>query len=95
MGYPESWVYRYTAPVEDLADAVFRGAAPNMPLLEHSVWWLKGWYPRTVLRNAAWWDGVGWPQAQLFWAEVESLRTDAMEEDNSDRIQHVGWMGVN
>lgn len=98
LGDSASWVYRYTAPVEDLADAVFRGPAPDMPLLEHSVWWLKGWHPRTVLRNAAWWDAVGWPQAQLFWAEVESLReagTDKMDEDSPDQIQHVGWMGAN
>jgi hypothetical protein len=92
-----SWMYRYSAPVEDLADATFHDPVPDLPLLEHSIWWLTGWHPRTVLRNSAWWDSIGWPQAQLFWAEVESLRTTAKAKATAtatDRIQHVGWMGT-
>ena len=92
-----TWTYRYTPPVEDLEDAVFDTPEPaSGTLLEHSVWWLTGWYPRTVLRNRTWWDAIGWPAAQVFWAEVESLRAlPADEEGPSDTIMHVtgGWMG--
>jgi len=95
-----TWTYRYTEPVEDLADAVFTvPPPPDQQLLESSIWWLTGWHPRTVLRNTAWWRAVGWPNAELFWAEVESLRsstsaTPMEEEMGDDVIQHVGgWMG--
>lgn len=97
-GYPEdgsSWRYRYSEPVEDLEDAVF---PPNpeleaLPILESSVWWLLkgGWHPRTVLRSAEWWETVGWPNAQLFWAEVQSLRDQQEPEDTE--IKHIGWVG--
>ncbi len=106
---PDTWVYRYTAPVEDFSTAVFRGAPPtdprrpgrDLPLLEHTVWWLTGWYPRTVLRNGTWWDSIGWPQAELFWAQVVSGReavtaaTGVLDVDMEDgTIQHVGgWAG--
>lgn len=93
---PATWVYRYTEPVEDLDDAAFVTPEPQgLILLESSVWWLTGWYPRTVLRNRAWWDAVGWPNAELFWAEVESLRSTPMEEDAVvQTIEHVGgWLG--
>lgn len=77
---PSTWVYRYTAPVEELADAASSYLTPipegDLPLLEESVWWLTGFYPRTVLRNRTWWDETGWPAASIFWAEVESLRAD-------------------
>jgi hypothetical protein len=98
---PATWVYRYTEPVEDLDDAAFATPEPvGLDLLEQSVWWLTGWYPRTVLRNRTWWNAVGWPNAELFWAEVESLRSvqleSRMEEDApTDEIQHVGgWLGT-
>jgi putative phage-type endonuclease len=97
---PSTWVYRYTDPVEDLDDAAFTTPEPTgLDLLESSVWWLTGWYPRTVLRSPTWWNAVGWPNAELFWAEVESLRSaqleSRMEEDAPvDEIQHVGgWLG--
>jgi len=85
-----TWRYRYTEPVEDLHEAVFTDdpVLDALPLLEHSVWWLTGWYPRTVLRNRAWWDSVGWPNAQLFWAEVSSLRpTDLLT------LEETAWLG--
>jgi hypothetical protein len=85
-GFPErpsTWVYRYTAPVEDLDDAAAAyltppppATDPPLPLLEESIWWLTGFYPRTVLRNPTWWSETGWPAASQFWAEVESLRDD-------------------
>ena len=97
---PGTWVYRYTEPVEDLDDAAFTTSEPrgDLMLLESSVWWLTGFYPRTVLRNRAWWSAVGWPNAELFWTEVESLRSNvsvAMEEEEaSATILHVGgWLG--
>jgi hypothetical protein len=104
-GYLEdssTWSYRYTAPVEDLEDAVFADTDPESPLLESSVWWLTGFYPRTVLRNQAWWDTIGWPNAQLFWAEVQSLRDQQItsppltgDAGDLDTIEHInsGWMG--
>jgi hypothetical protein len=93
-----TWIYRYTEPVEDLEDAAFTTTEPTgLALLESSVWWLTGWYPRTVLRSRTWWDAVGWPNAELFWAEVESLRTalpEQTETDDAATIEHVGrWLG--
>lgn len=99
---PASWVYRYTEPVEDLDDATFTTTEPaNCTLLESSVWWLTGWHPRTVLRNSTWWSSIGWPNAQLFWAEVESLRSTTSDQQSApmdeedDTIQHMpgGWLG--
>jgi len=97
-----TWVYRYSEPVEDLEDAVIEPI--DAPLLESSVWWLMGFYPRTVLRNSDWWDGLGWPNAQLFWAEVQSLRdqgalsplvtTRPSGGDEEEVIEHIeAWMG--
>jgi len=88
-----SWCYRYSEPVEDLEDAIF---APNpdldgLPLLESSVWWLQknGWHPRTVLRSREWWNSVGWPNAQLFWAEVLSRK----EQQTIKHCPSDGWSG--
>jgi hypothetical protein len=103
-GYYEdssTWRYRYTVPAEDLEDATFNTPAPvGIPLLESTVWWLAGWYQRTVLRNPTWWSAVGWPAAELFWAEVTSIRqapppTTLTIQDNGDIIEHVGggWLG--
>jgi hypothetical protein len=98
-----TWCYRYSVPVEDLEDldtVVVPDGPAGLPLLEESVWWLTGWFPRTVLRNRNWWEETGWPAAQLFWAEVQSLRdmdgsTTAGESTRTseDVISHVGWAG--
>jgi hypothetical protein len=103
-GYYEdstTWTYRYTVPAEDLEDATFNTPVPEgLPLLESTVWWLTGWYQRTVLRNPTWWSAIGWPAAELFWAEVTSIRqaplpTTLTIQDNGDIIEHVsgGWLG--
>jgi hypothetical protein len=85
--------YRYTKAVEDLEDAIFPDET-DKPLLEDTVWWLVGWYPRTVLRNKIWWQTIGWPNAELFWAEALSLRESAPLKSTTDVIEHVGgWMG--
>jgi hypothetical protein len=99
-----TWTYRYSDPVEDLEDIVMP-SPPELPLLEDSTWWLTGWFPRTVFRNRDWWENIGWPAAQSFWAEVESLRefnglkTLAESTKDSDTvISHVksgGWAGRN
>jgi hypothetical protein len=95
----ESWTYRYTAPVNDLEDAAWLTPAPaDLPLLESSVWWLTGWFPRTVLRNRTWWRAIGWPEAQMFWMEVETSRLTTIPESENEEdpatIQHVGgWLG--
>jgi len=89
-GTLENPAYRYTKAVEDLEDAIFPDES-DKPVLESTVWWLVGWYPRTVLRNKIWWQTVGWPNAELFWAEVLSLREVAPK---TNVIEHVeGWMG--
>jgi hypothetical protein len=96
-----TWRYRYTVPAEDLEDAVFTTPVPEgLPLLESTIWWLTGWYQRTVLRNPTWWAAIGQPAADLFWAEVTSIRqapppTTLTIQDNGDIIEHVGggWMG--
>ena len=86
---PDSWSYNYSKAVEDLDDAVV--PASDKPLLEDTVWWLTGWYPRTVLRNKTWWNSIGWPNAELFWAEVLSLRD--VQQPTASVIEHVDWMG--
>jgi hypothetical protein len=96
---PETWTYRYSEPVEDLDDAVMPPPpADDLPLLEDSVWWLISWHPRTVLRNPEWWAEEGWPAAELFWSEVQSLRDvsppAAASVADATKIEHVGgWMG--
>ncbi len=97
----DTWVYRYSEPVEDLDDAVMPAAPPaDLPLLEESVWWLVSWHPRTVLRNRDWWVEEGWPNASMFWAEVQSLRDAtppalSAADTAGAKIEHVGggWMG--
>jgi hypothetical protein len=84
---PTTWTYRYSAPVEDMKDAIVE-PAPDLPLLESSIWWLKGWYPRTVLRNRSWWETVGWPEAELFWTQVVSAR-----ESNTNTDTKTVWLG--
>jgi hypothetical protein len=75
-----------------LDDAVL--PSNDMPLLEDTVWWLTGWFPRTVLRNKTWWRTMGWPNAELFWAEALSLRDQPeIRKVRSDIIEHVDWMG--
>jgi hypothetical protein len=76
---PATWVYRYSEPVEDLADADCVSTVDGLDLLEDSVWWLTGWFPRTVMRNRDWWSSVGWPAASLFWSQVVSARSDQIE----------------
>jgi hypothetical protein len=102
-----TWCYRYSPPVEDLEDAVVPDGPADLPLLEESVWWLTGWFPRTVLRNRSWWEETGWPAAQMFWAEVQSLRDldgsggagasayGGAGRASDDVISHVGWAGRN
>lgn len=99
-----TWCYRYSAPVEDLEDAEVADGPAGLPLLEESVWWLTGWFPRTVLRNRNWWEETGWPAAQMFWAEVQSLRDfngegtavgGAGASSSEDVITHIGWIGRN
>ena len=104
---PSSWCYRYTAPVEDLEDATWDDSEPEPAapaiLLEDSVWWLTGWYPRTVLRNRVWWEETAWPAAAQFWAELESQRGSCSDHmltiTDADTIQLVGgsggWAGRN
>lgn len=93
-GTLEDPVYRYTKAAEDLEDAIFPDET-DRPLLEDTVWWLVGWYPRTVLRNKIWWQTIGWPNAELFWAEALSLRESASVKPTktNDVIEHVEWMG--
>jgi hypothetical protein len=96
---PDTWVIQYSDPVEDLEDAAQSLPPPveNLPVLEESTWWLVGWSPRTVLRNTEWWHNKGWPEAQLFWAEVESLRqeydTTSTKEQEGIVYEGVGWQG--
>jgi hypothetical protein len=102
---PTTWTYRYSEPVEDLEDIVMPTPPSDLPLLEDSTWWLTGWFPRTVLRNRDWWASIGWPAAQTFWAEVESLREfngvktlSASDVESDTVISHVksgGWAGRN
>lgn len=94
---PRTWSYCYSSAVEDLVDAIIHYEIEDTekPILEETIWWLTGWYPRTVLRNKLWWQSIGWPNAQLFWAEVLSLRDQA--NLSKDVIQHVveeqKWLG--
>ena len=95
---PETWVYRYSEPVEDLEDAVLPPPPADLPLLENSVWWLTGWFPRTVLRNRHWWSSVGWPAASAFWADVEAARVSptppAASASSAATPSAGGWAGL-
>jgi hypothetical protein len=73
--------------VEDLADAVLPSS--DDPVLESSVWWLTGWYPRTVLRDRQWWSTVGLPAANLFWADVQAARS----QPTTIETTQGGWSG--
>lgn len=93
---PGSWVYRYSKAVEDIEDACLPEPATDsngnpLPLLESTIWWLKGWYPRTVLRNQEWWSSIGKPAAELFWAEVLSLRELPPEPVTEVEVK---WLGT-
>jgi hypothetical protein len=97
-GYMEdssTWRYRYSEPVEEISEMIFREdpELEGLPLLEHSVWWLTGFYPRTVLRSADWWNTIGWPNAQLFWAEVLSLRDLHTVKSVTVEKLDDGWIG--
>ena len=81
-----SWSYAYSRPVKSRAEIEMPSS--DLPLLESSIWTLKAWFPRTVLRNRTWWDTIGLPEAETFWAEVLSRR-DLPQET----IEHVGWLG--
>jgi putative phage-type endonuclease len=83
-----SWTYKYSRPAKNRGDIVMPPS--DLPLLESSLWTLKAWFPRTVLRNRTWWDTVGCPEAETFWAEVLSRR-----DLPSSTIEHVGgWLGT-
>jgi putative phage-type endonuclease len=91
-----TWTYRYSEPVNDIEDADVPDGPDCYPLLESSVWWLDGWFPRTVLRNNKWWTTVGWPSAEMFWAQVQSGREEGLTQATiaaSETISHVGWLG--
>lgn len=96
-----TWKYEYTPPVEDLEDAKLSDISnTDVSILETSVWWLKHWYPRTVLRNRVWWETVGLPGAELFWAQVLSGREAAAANANANAnaetntvVLTEGWQG--
>jgi len=91
-----TWRYVYSEPVEDLEDVEMpEETADQKPLLESSVWWLSGWYPRTVLRNSDWWASVGWPAAELFWAQVQSGREATVSGSVIEMVEPdaSGWLG--
>jgi len=76
---PETWLYRYSRPVEDLEDLDLE-LESEANLLESSIWWLTGWFPRTVVRDRTWWASVGAPAATLFWSAVEAGRESQVQE---------------
>jgi putative phage-type endonuclease len=82
-----TWSYAYSKPVKSRAEIVMPPS--DLPLLESSIWTLKAWFPRTVLRNRIWWDTIGRPEAETFWAEVLSRR----DLTPASIIEHVGWLG--
>ena len=85
---PSSWSYAYSRPVKSKAEIVMPPS--DLPLLESTVWTLKGWFPRTVLRNRTWWDTIGLPEAETFWTEVLSRR----DLPQIEAIEHAGgWLG--
>jgi hypothetical protein len=71
--------YIYSAPAEDLEDAVIQTPNEGEDLIEDTIWWLVALYPRTVLRNPEWWSSTGHPAAATFWADVETGRIKAAD----------------
>ena len=94
---PDTWRYIYSEPEEDLKDAQIDYNTSD-DILESSVWWLTGFYPRTVLRNHEWWASVGSPAVQAFWADVLARRKAIADGlillvEKVDSFGGGGWMG--
>jgi len=96
-----TWYYVYSNPVEDTKDIVMP-PADTESVLEHSVWWLTGFSPRTVLRNHEWWETVGYPNTVKFEADLKArLEQELLNPTRTSRVtvEHVdetggGWMGL-
>ncbi len=85
------WKYTYSEPTNTrISDLTV-----DESCTEHSVWWLTGYFPRTVLRNHDWWETVGKPHAEQFWSDVEIARLNTpAEQSNSKSIEvEIEWMG--
>ena len=96
-----TWRYRYTEPSECVEDIRFDTEEGNerVEVLEHTRWWLTGFYPRTVLRDRDWWETVGRPAADTFWAEYqEAIKAGPSLTNDSTPVTGVvvereGWAG--
>lgn len=98
-----TWYYVYSDPVEELKDVTLTNTSTNTDgVLEHSVWWLTGFSPRTVLRNQEWWETVGYPNTVKFEADLrERVEQEKQNPTRTNRVtvEHVdetggGWMGL-
>lgn len=86
------WQYTYSAPTTILSVG---DLTIDETCVEHSVWWLSGYFPRTVLRNREWWQTVGKPHAEQFWTDVGIARLVHVEDDLSSKTNtvEIEWMG--
>ena len=94
-----TWRYLYTEPTEEHTDTdewIFpfplTQSQPEETVLEHTTWWLTGFYPRTVLRDKAWWATVGLPAADAFWAELMELQKAGPPAIVT--VEREGWLGT-
>lgn len=90
-----SWVYRYSRPAKNLEESLFDTTVPlpTMPLLEDSIWWISGWFPRTVLRDTQWWTDVGLPAGEQFWVDVHAAPLTLSSSSTPIVVERVQWMG--
>jgi hypothetical protein len=90
-----TWHYEYTKPTEDELISPLPTQPPQETVLEHTTWWLTGFYPRTVLRDRDWWATVGCPAADRFWAELMEKQKEGPPkmDEREVTVEKEGWMG--
>jgi hypothetical protein len=77
----DTWEYAYSS-LEERTEAGCKAVVEWLPdsmgekvVLERSVWCIDDWYVTTVLRNRRWWNDMGKPAYEKFWAAVDQARS--------------------
>jgi hypothetical protein len=51
-------------------------AETDAVVIERTVWCVRDFFTKTVLRNRSWWTDVGRPAYEAFWVEVGAARAE-------------------
>ena len=85
----DDYNYEYS-PVFPATLEGFAQAAAWHPISEYihesSMWYVKDWFTKTVIRNRDWWAAVGFPAYEEFWREVEAARLDGRFKPRSQFV---------